>query len=452
MSARTRVIETLAGLLLLATLPLGVRAAGDELEQYVSAPDSSYSWRPVSAGRIGASEFVEAILTSQTWRGIVWKHQLLVIKPLKLEMPHHQALLYIDGGSWHPQYEHGIGAALPADAAEFVRLAEALKAPVAVLRQVPFEPIFGLREDALVAYTFDRYLKTGEGDWPLLLPMVKSAARAMDAVHELALSHWGLPVERFTVAGASKRGWTSWLLAAVDQRVASVAPMVIAMLDIPAQIQLQRQTFGALSPQVHDYEAIHLSDRLDTPLGRDLVSIVDPFSYRDRLTMPKLILLGTNDPYWPADALKIYWSGLPEEKRVLDLPNQTHDLRDIDRLTGALAALYRYSARGERMPELLWNFDREPGDLTLAVRADRNPVQVLAWAASSASRDFHASRWSPHGCERTNGQYVCREPLAGDQYTGLYAEFLFEDRGQPPFSLSTMVCIAKPGERGVPAC
>ncbi len=450
MSARARVIHALAGLLLFAMPPHGVRAAGEDLQQYVSTPDSSYSWREVSAGRIGSSEFVEAILTSQIWRGIAWKHQLFIIRPMKLDMPHRQAFLYIDGGSWQPEYEHGIGSDLPPSAEFFLHLAETLHAPVAVVRQVPFEPMFGRREDALVAYTFGQFLKTGEGDWPLLLPMVKSAARAMDAVHDIALSHWGIPIERFTVAGASKRGWTSWLLAAVDHRVASVAPMVIAMLDLPAQIELQRQTFGALSPQIRDYQAI--TKALDTPLGHDLVSLVDPWSYRALLTMPKLILLGTNDPYWPADALKIYWSGLPEEKRLLDLPNQTHDLGDIDLLTGSLSALYRYSARNRPMPQLVWNFGRAPGELQLSVRSDRNPVRVLAWAAASASRDFHESTWTSHDCEKANGQYVCTEPLAQDHYTGLYAEFYFKDRNQPPFSFSTMVCVAKAGESGIPPC
>ena len=70
------------------------------------------------------------------------------------------------------------------------KLAELLRAPVAVLRQVPFQPLFDRREDALIAYTFDQYLDIGEPDWPLLLPMVKSAARAMDAVQEFARGRW----------------------------------------------------------------------------------------------------------------------------------------------------------------------------------------------------------------------------------------------------------------------
>jgi PhoPQ-activated pathogenicity-related protein len=450
-SARTRLIVALLCTGLLCSLAGRVRAA-DDLEQYVAAPDSSYSWHQVSAGRIGSCEFVEAVLTSQTWHGIAWKHQLFIIKPARLEMPHRQAFLFIDGGSWHPEYEHGIAGGFPSNAEVFEHLAEVMRAPVAIVRQVPFEPMFGLREDALVAYTFDQYLKSGEGDWPLLLPMAKSASRAMDAVQQLALEHWGIPIERFTVAGASKRGWTSWLVAAIDPRVASVAPMVIAMLDVPAQIELQRQTFGALSQQVHDYEAIHLPERLDSPLGRALVSIVDPYSYRARLTMPKLILLGTNDPYWPVDALKIYWNGLLGEKRVVDLPNQTHDLRDSDRLIGSLSALYRYSARDQPLPELSWSFERSPEELELSVRTNRNPARVLAWTATSASRDFRESRWISHSCEGSDGGYRCSESLAGDHYTGLYAELFFEDPQQPLFSFSTIVCVAKGGKPGAPPC
>ena len=35
-----------------------------------------------------------------------------------------------------------------------------------------------------------------------------------------------------------------------------------------------------------------------------------PWVYRDKLTMPKLILNGTNDPYWTLDALNLYWDDL----------------------------------------------------------------------------------------------------------------------------------------------
>ena len=62
-------------------------------------------------------------------------------------------------------------------------LAERTSAVAAVITNVPNQPLYdGRREDALIAYTFDQYLKTGDETWPLLFPMVKSVVRGMDTV------------------------------------------------------------------------------------------------------------------------------------------------------------------------------------------------------------------------------------------------------------------------------
>ena len=427
--------------------------ADGELAQYVAKPDANYAWREVGSGHLGSADYVQVILTSQTWRDIPWKHQLIVFRPAKIDAASRQALLFIDGGRWKPEYESTEQGELPREAQVFTRLAAAIRAPVAVVRQVPYQPLFDRREDALIAYTFDSYLKSGEADWPLLLPMVKSAARAMDAVQEIARQRWQIPVERFTITGASKRGWTSWLTAAVDPRVASVAPMVIDMLNMRAQIELQRATFGELSEEIRDYEDIDLPGRIDSDLGRKLIAMVDPYSYRANLGQPKLILLGTNDRYWPLDALKLYWNDLREPKRVLYMPNQGHGLRDLDRLVGGLSALFRYSARGQALPELAWSF-RTPdsNSLELVVEPDRKPRQLLAWSASSLTRDFREAHWSQERCERSPTGFRCRERLSRDHFSALYSEATFKDRGQPIFSLSTAICIAGGPEAAPPNC
>jgi PhoPQ-activated pathogenicity-related protein len=434
-----------AAALVLVFISVPRARAGDELKSYVNAADASYAFHVIHSGRFAGADYLEAILSSQTWHGILWKHQLFVVKPRRLDVRASQALLFIDGGSWNSEYDSTStqGPGPPRAASVFVRLADALHAPVAIVRQVPFEPLFdGRREDALIAYTFDRYLDTGEPDWPLLLPMVKSACRAMDAVQQLAREKWGLPLARFTVTGASKRGWTSWLTAAVDPRVAGVAPMVIDVLNMRAQIQLQRQTFGSLSEQIHDFEQIHFSERIDSPTGRELVSMVDPYSYRDRLTQPKLILLGTNDPYWPLDALNLYWSGLQGEKRVLYLPNQTHDLRDVDRIIGSVAALNRYTELGRPLPKVTGTFTEQNDRLQLSVLTDKTPERVLAWSASSATRDFRQARWRSHACRRSAAGYECEADTPSDRYTALYAEVQFREPGEHRFSLSTTVHIS----------
>jgi len=443
-----RRVGTLAACLL-AVAPVWVRAdTSGALASYLAVPDPSYTWREVRTTRLGKTDITELILTSQTWRGIPWKHQLILLRPSTLERSSTQAFLFIHGGRWKPEYETG-QTQLPREARIFTNLAETLRAPVAVLRHVPYQPLFDRREDALIAYTFDHYLETGEPDWPLLLPMVKSAARAMDAVQVFARERWQLPVNAFTVAGASKRGWTSWLTAAVDPRVASVAPIAIDMLNVPAQIELQRATFGALSEQVQDYAAIDLPGRVNTERGRSLLAMVDPYAYRNDLHQPKLILLGTNDAYWPLDALKVYWDELPEPKRVLYVPNQGHGVRDLDRLVGGLSALHRYSAHGERLPVLNWTYKVQPDRLGVDVQSNRVPRRVIAWTAASATRDFREARWTSHRCSRAGDGYACSVPRPRGGYAAIYAELWFKDGGYPKFPLATVVCIA--GADGEPS-
>ena len=52
----------------------------------------------------------------------------------------------------------------------------------------------------------------------------------MDAVTEFA-GQKNYKVEKFMVAGASKRGWTTWTTAAVDKRVFAAVPIVMVSLN-----------------------------------------------------------------------------------------------------------------------------------------------------------------------------------------------------------------------------
>ena len=68
----------------------------------------------------------------------------------------------------------------------------------------------------------------------------------------------------------------------------------------------------------------------DTTEAPKLWQMIDPWVYREKLTLPKMIINGANDPYWPLDALNSYWDDLKGEKWVLYVPNAGHDLREAD--------------------------------------------------------------------------------------------------------------------------
>jgi PhoPQ-activated pathogenicity-related protein len=252
-----------------------------QLQEYVQA-DVPCSWDVVRKGRKTSTLHLKGL----EWQGIEWTHDIVLVDP-ETKGRTDSAILYITGGDPNP---------LDIGEAEF--LAKESGMPVALLFHIPNQPLFDLWEDDLIAHTFVQFLETGDATWPLLLPMTRSAIKAMDA-----LQAFRPKLSKFMVTGGSKRGWTSWLTAATeDQRVAGIAPMVYDNLNIPAQLRHQMELWGGTSEMIEPYTALGLHESVGSDAGAKLVSLVDPFSYRDRLAIPKLIVNGANDHYWTVDA------------------------------------------------------------------------------------------------------------------------------------------------------
>ncbi|MEX2187836.1 MAG: PhoPQ-activated protein PqaA family protein [Pirellulales bacterium] len=413
------------------------------LAKYVAKADASYKWTKRREGEVAGAKFVELTLTSQTWRETVWRHQLFVLRPASVSADAKHAMLFITGGKWTDDLAGpaGEGDKLPKETPLFIALAEQLKTPVAILLQVPQQPILGGRyEDDAIAETFVNFMKTGDAEWPLLLPMVKSAVRAMDATQELAAKEWKLDLKEFTITGASKRGWTTWLTGAVDPRATAIAPMVIDMLNTAEQMKHQVETWGKPSEQIADYTRRGLQDHLASEPGKALNLIVDPYSYRKRLTQPKLIMLGTNDRYWPLDALNLYWDGLEGEKYILYIPNNGHGLKDVARISGSLAALHRRVVENKPLPKLSWKLDTRDEGLSLAVESDIKPKEVRIWMAKSRTKDFRDSQWTSRIAKRGDDAFSYELSTPTEGYAAMFGEAEYNGESAP-FYFSTNVRI-----------
>jgi len=275
-------------------------------------------------------------------------------------------------------------------------LAERAGAVAAVITKIPNQPLYdGRKEDALIAYTFDQFLKTGDETWPLLFPMVKSAVRGMDTVQAFAQKEFKQYIEKFVVSGASKRGWTTWLTGAVDPRVKAIAPMVIDMLNMKTQLQWSKKVYGRQSEEINDYTEMRFDERQDEPGMVKLRSLIDPYEYRSRYTMPKLLLLGTNDPYWTVDSLRNYWNDLPAPKLIYQTPNAGHDLGGGKEAIQTLAAFYEMIADGKELPKLEWKIgDGTNGAAAVDIKVNQKVIAIRLWTASSTDRDFRDDPWS----------------------------------------------------------
>lgn len=423
------------------------RIAQSALGDYVTAKDAAYSWKEVGRANALGVKIIELSLTSQRWQDVLWRHRLFVLLPEKID-DSRQAMLLITGGNWRgePKPIVADNLKLPKEATMLAGATQQLACPVVILNNVPFQPMFDdLREDALIAFSFDKYLNGGDRNWPLLLPMVKSAVRAMDAAQSFLREKEDVVVDSFTVTGASKRGWTTWLTAAIDPRVTAAAPMVIDMLNLGVQIKHQVDVWGKPSEQVHDYTDRNILERMDSARGKLLQAIVDPYSYLDHLLQPKLIFLGSNDPYWPVDASNLYWDDIKGEKYLTIVPNAGHNLNnDFFRIVGGLKAIHQRAAHGEKLPKLTWDFSNRDGTHRLHVTSDPPARDAVAWIARCNSRDFRDARWQMTRMESREGGYELSLTPAAGEFVGIFGDLTFE--GSPPLHLSTNVRIVSAGE------
>ncbi|MBN2505603.1 MAG: PhoPQ-activated pathogenicity-like protein PqaA type [Verrucomicrobia bacterium] len=426
-----------------ASLPLLILAAppahAGALEDYVRTPDDAFQWTIRSRSEDAGFARVHLDVTSQRWRSHPWQHHVQIVYPTQLRHPD-AAFLFITGDG---DGKSALGL--------LNTVAERAGAAAAVVTQVPNQPLCnGRREDALIAFTFDQYTKTGDATWPLLFPMVKSAVRAMDAVAGFAHRERGHRIGRFVVSGASKRGWTTWLTGAADPRVAGIAPMVIDMLNMKAQTQWADRVYGRQSERIRDYTDLGLVARLDDPPMKRLRDWVDPYSYRQRYTMPKLILLGTNDPYWTVDSLRHYWHDLPGPKLLFQAPNGGHGFNAPKGLppndgshqaTQTLAAFVQMLADGHPLPTVDWQFTHNSHpEITVVTRPPAHRIQL--WSATSADRDFRNDPWHPHPQVKTltsHARFDLPPPERG--YRAGLAEVLLTSPTGHPYRLSTAVRV-----------
>lgn len=424
------------------------------LAAYVRAPDAAYAWSVRRRGDLGTGRYAELILTSQSWRDQTWRHQLFLYKPATVKDAT-RALLLIGGGAWNDDFAGpaAADASLPREAGLLAAAADALGVPVVLALQVPHQPIFGeLYEDAAISHTFREFVRSGDDTWPLLLPMVKSAVRAMDAAAEFARDEWKLEPKKFTVTGASKRGWTTWLTAAVDPRVECLAPMVIDMLNLRSHLRLQLDSWGGYSDEIHDYTDLGIHKLVETPAGDKLLAIVDPYSYRKQITQPKLLLFGTNDRYWPLESLNQYWPELTGDKYICYVPNNGHGLKDLGRVLGGISALHRHAAGDLVLPKLAWEHTDHADGAELVLRSDRAPTEVLAWRTTSVNRDFREGVWKAESVDGNDGVFRYKLPTPKAGCGAFFCEAKFTDPALTlPYYLSTTMKVvgasAKPKPR-----
>lgn len=438
-------------MILLASVLLCWSAPGAKttaLDRYIAKPDTNYSYKLVNTIRgEGHTAYLlemhsQAWLTTNEVNQPIWTHWLMIIKPDKVETT--TGLLYIGGGSLDrpaPKSPDG----------NLLRVALRTKSVVAELRGVPNQPLIfngetmGRSEDALIAYTWDKYLRTGDEKWPARLPMTKSAVRALDTMTAFCGSEEGgkIKVDSFVVAGASKRGWTTWTTAAVDKRVIGIVPIVIDLLNIEPSFKHHFEAYGFWAPAVKDYTNLKLMDWMGTKEHRALMEIEEPYEYRDRLTMSKLLINAAGDQFFLPDSSQFYFGDLSGVKYLRYVPNTDHSLKNSD-ASQSLETFYNAILTHAKLPQFSWKL---VADGSIRVTTKDAPGEVKLWSATNpTARDFRLDTIGPSWTNTVlkadaDGGYLAKIETPATGWSAFFVELTYPNGSATPFKFTTNVRV-----------
>lgn len=412
------------------------RSWASPLDDYVVLPDPSYTYSVHDVQQSLLYDVHVLRLTSQTWRDpsdvnhTVWEHWLTMVVPAGQSGDH--AMLIIGGGNtFDPAPEPGI------DSFE-VAVALATGAVTAVLYAVPNQPLVfaeepgvAKREDAIIAYSWDQFLRGGDDFWPVQLPMTKAAVRAMDTLqtHAATLSS-PIDLQQFVVTGGSKRGWTTWLTGAVDDRVVGMAPLVIDLLNMQPSFQNHHAAYGFWAPAVQDYEEKKIFSWFGTPEMNALISMVDPHAYRHRYdALPTYGMNASGDDFFLPDSAQFYFPDMPGVKYLRYVPNANHGFTGHEDALLSIRPFYQAVVSGQSMPQFSWTLPT-PG--TIEITTVDAPSAVNLWQATNAStRDFRITTTGEIWQDSTlpdlgNGLYRAQVPEPAEGWTAFFVELEFD--------------------------
>jgi PhoPQ-activated pathogenicity-related protein len=430
----------------LPSVPL-LRNAQGALDRYIAAPDPSYGFRLMKVLNGNGYRAYVLEMTSQRWRTSsevnepVWTHELTIVEPDDVKTS--VGTLVIGGGS---NTDEPTGRVSPL----LVTLALETHAVASGLQQIPNQPLKfpdqpdGLIEDDLIAYTWAKFLRTGDDTWPLRLPMTKAVVRAMDTIASFCAQR-GATVDRFIVGGASKRGWTTWTTAAADERVVGFVPVVADVPNLILNMEHEYEVYGRWPPSLDSYVKFGIVNWIGTPQLRALAEIEDPLSYLARYTMPKLIINAAGDEFFVPDSSQFYYGDLPPKKYLRYVPNTGHSLSGAGGSIADTALAFCHSIMyGMSLPTMTWDLH---GTDTIVARSTAVPSTARMWeAVDTKARDFRietiGKAFNYHDLKDAGGNmYVARIEPPEHGWRAFFVELAYPTPSGRPFKMTTEVRV-----------
>lgn len=208
------------------------------------------------------------------------------------------------------------------------------------------------------------------------MPMVKGTFQCMKAAQEFIKERdLGDLEDGWVVSGASKRGWTSFMVGSTEQslvKIAGIVPLVPIVPDMVKEAHVQWQSYNGFSFAFSDYANAGIIGQLDGDLNHQLMEMIDPIYFNERLDkIPKLVGLSSDDEFMQFDWTGIYWDKLGGEKHLMITKNAEHamftNLGPIGSTINTFMRSIGAKHTAKDRPKFDYTFDEETGEITVTI-------------------------------------------------------------------------------------
>ncbi|KAJ1405186.1 PhoPQ-activated pathogenicity-related protein-domain-containing protein, partial [Ochromonadaceae sp. CCMP2298] len=133
-----------------------------------------------------------------------------------------------------------------------------------------------------------------------------------------------------------------------------------------------------------DYTEMNLTVRFDDPNMVLLQEQVDPFFYKERLTMPKMVVNAAMDEFQQPDDTHYWWSSMPGPKHFVIIPNAEHSLATgIIEAVPAIGAFVQALLHQDVVPTFVWDISADTGAITATLDEHGIVHEATMWYAVS---------------------------------------------------------------------
>ena len=416
------------------------------LDTYMNKEDKHFSWFDTMERvkmPLGGTGYVLNV-TSQAWKEgeawvqhsdgfktSIWSHQMMIIVPNDLKI-RNKAVIYNTGAcNEHPGTPKGTDEeplAMNAVSSQIGVITVALfQIPNCHMIYETDPSKRGRSEDAMLAWAWKNFMDTGDHEWLPRLPMAKAVMKAMQAVEEYTTQEKIAEIDGWLVAGASKRGWTTWMVGAAAEKctwcpkVEALAPIVPIVPDLRNGVHHMWRAYGGFTFAFNDYTAVNFTTQIDDPRTLELFKVVDPMSYISRLNkMPKTVICSSDDEFmmmeWTAQWFDDFAKG--GEQNLWIGANVEHSMATgIVGLERTLGNFANSVFLGGKRPKFSHTLDKVKGEITVTIPEGQEHGQVVLRTGHTLSHKTRDFRWIAGATKDKEGNATCVTPRVGPYHT-----------------------------------